>query len=448
MRLLGLAGATIALSVAWTGAAQAISLQDAVDKAIGSIPAIGSAQARRQSSEERVRVERGGLFPVVNIRGETGAQYTNSPTTRGRASRPEPDGDGDTTLWRNEGRITVNQLLYDGGTTFNLIDEAQNNLVAATFRVDDARRSVALQAIAAYIDVLRNREFVAIAIDNIEAHERLLNNVQQLVPAGRASESDVSQAQARLALAQANFENRRGELADAETRYFRSVGEAPGDLDAVGAVPSPGEIDVEGQVQQAVRLNPELAVARAVIDARRSAFDATKGLFLPRVELDLSASEGEDLDGVQGIDEDYRALIVLTWNLYRGGSDSARRREAQANLTAVQFDEADTLRFIRERVEAAFDSFEKNAARQGPLQRRVEENRNLIVAYERQFELGQRTLLDLLDVQNELFVSRAELADAQHSGRFDYFDMIAASGELGVLFGIANETQVTVKMFE
>jgi adhesin transport system outer membrane protein len=341
------------LSVAWTGAAQAVSLQDAVDKAIGSIPAIGSAQARRQSSEERVRVERGGLFPVVNIRGETGAQYTNSPTTRGRASRPEPDGDGDTTLWRNEGRITVNQLLYDGGTTFNLIDEAQNNLVAATFRVDDARRSVALQAIAAYIDVLRNREFVAIAVDNIEAHERLLNNVQQLVPAGRASESDVSQAQARLALAQANFENRRGELADAETRYFRSVGEAPGDLDAVGAVPSPGEIDVEGQVQQAVRLNPELAVARAVIDARRSAFDATKGLFLPRVELDLSASEGEDLDGVQGIDEDYRALIVLTWNLYRGGSDSARRREAQANLTAVQFDEADTLRFIRERVEAA-----------------------------------------------------------------------------------------------
>ena len=448
MRLIGLAGATIALTVAWTGAAQAVSLQEAVEKAVAAIPAVGSAQARRLSSEERVRVERGALFPVVNIRGETGAQYTNSPTTRGRSTRPEPDGDGDTTLWRNEGRLIINQLLYDGGTTFNVIDEAQNNLVAATFRVDDAKRSVALQAIAAYIDVQRNREFVAIAVDNIVAHERLLANVKQLVPAARASAADVSQADARLALAQANFENRRGELADAETTYLRSVGEAPGDLESVGDLPGPSEIDVEGQVQQAVKLNPELAVARAVIEARQSAFDATKGLFRPRLELELSASEGDDLDGVRGIDEDYRALLVMTWNLYRGGSDSARRRETPSNLTAVKFDEADTLRVIRERVDASFDSFEKNAARLPPLRRRVVENRNLIVAYERQFELNQRTLLDLLDVQNELFVSRAEVADAEHSGRFDYFDLITASGEMAPLFGIASTTQVTVKMFE
>lgn len=446
MRLIGLAGATIALAMGWTGAAYATSLQEAVDKAVSSIPAIGAAQARRQSSEERVRVERGALFPTVNLRGETGVQYTDSPSSRGRASRGTDDGD--TTLWRSEARLVVNQLLYDGGTTYNLVDEAQGNLVAATFRVDDAKRSVALQAIAAYVDVLRNRQFVAIAEDNIAAHERLFGNVSRLVDSGRASDSDVSQAEARLALAQANMENRKGELRDAETRYFRSVGEAPGDLDPIGTAPTPADIDVEGQVQQAVRLNPELAVARALIDARQSALDATNGLFLPRLEMELSASEGKNLNGVRGRDTDYQALLVLTWNLYRGGSDSARQREAQANLTAIKFDEADTLRFIRERVEAAYKSFEKNAARQGPLSRRVDRNSNLINAYERQFELNQRTLLDLLDVQNELFVSRAELTDAQHSGQFDYYDLLAASGELGALFGITKETQVTVKTFE
>ena len=103
---------------------------------------------------------------------------------------------------------------------------------------------------------------------------------------------------------------------------------------------------------------------------------------------------------------------------------------------------------IRERVEASFKSFEKNEARKGPLQRRVDQNANLINAYGRQFELGQRTLLDLLDVQNELFVSQAELIDAEFSGQFDYYDMLAASGELSALFGIPNTTQVTVKMFE
>ncbi len=447
MRLLGLAGATIAAAVTWTSAAGAASLQEAVDKAVASIPAVGAAQARRQSSEERVRVERGALFPTVNIRGETGLQYSDSPSTRGRATRGPTDA-GDTTLWRSEGRIVVNQLLYDGGTTFNLVDEAQGNLVAATFRVDDAKRSVALQAIAAYIDVMRNRDFVSIAEDNIDAHERLLSNVRQLVNSGRASDSDVAQAEARLALAEANLENRKGELRDAETRYFRSVGEAPGDLDPLDPAPDPGNVSLEAQIDQAILLNPELAVARALIDARQSAADATRGLFLPRVELELSASKGDDLDGTQGTDTDARALVVLTWNLYRGGADSARQREAQANLTAIKFDEADTLRFVRERVEAAFKSFEKNGARVGPLSRRVDRNSNLIIAYERQFELGQRTLLDLLDVQNELFVSRAELTDARHSGLFDYYDMLTASGELGVLFGIANESQVTVSLFE
>lgn len=446
MRLSALATATIALTVAWAGTAEAVSLQDAVSKAVGSIPAIGSAQARRLSTEERVRVERGALFPTVNIRGETGLQYSDTPATRRRASRGNDDGD--TTLWRNEARIVVNQLLYDGGTTFNLVDEAQGNLVAATFRVDDAKRSVALQAIAAYIDVLRNRQFVAIAVENVSAHERLLGNVRQLVASGRASDSDVSQAESRLALAEANLENRKGELNDAETRYFRSVGESPSELDPVAAAPNPNDIDVEGQVQQAVRLNPELAVARAVIDARQAASDATRGLFTPRLELELTAAEGKHLNGIRGRTTDYRATLIMTWNLYRGGADSARKREAQANLTAVKFDEADTLRFIRERVEASFKSFEKNAARRGPLSRRVAENRNLIVAYERQFELAQRTLLDLLDVQNELFVSRAELIDAEHSGLFDYYDMVTASGELAALFGISNETQVTVKMFE
>ena len=76
------------------------------------------------------------------------------------------------------------------------------------------------------IDVLRNRSFVSIAEDNIRAHERLLGNVRQLVTSGRASDSDIAQAESRVALAEANLENRKGELRDAETRYFRSVGEA------------------------------------------------------------------------------------------------------------------------------------------------------------------------------------------------------------------------------
>lgn len=440
-------GLTAVAAAMWNSGTFAQSLQEAVDKAVSSIPAVASAQSRRQSSEERVRVERGALFPTVNLRGESGPQFSDTPSTRGRAGRGTDD-DGDTTLWRNEGRLVATQLLYDGGITTGLIDEAQNNLAAASHRINNVKQTVALQAIAAYIDVLRNRDFEKFAQENVKAHEQRARDTRRLVISGRASASDNSQADARLALAEANLANRTGAKRDAETRYFRAVGEAPRNLARINAPPDPNTINVEDKVSAAAANNPELKVAQALVESRKAAYEATDGLFGPNVNLELSASEGNHFDGVRGRQTDYRALIVATWNFYRGGSDSARAREASANLKAVKFDELDTMRFIRARVEAAFESFKKNHARIGPLQRRVSKNRVLIVAYKRQFELGKRTLLDLLDVQNELFVSRAELADAEHSRLFDYFDLLAASGELLSNFNIAREIPKRVPMFE
>ena len=422
--------------------AHSAPLSDVVDKAVATIPAVSTAQARRQSAEERVRVERGALFPTVNIRGESGYQYYNAPTTRAGTT-----GDH-TELWRSEGRIVATQLLYDGGKTFSLMDEAQNNLAAATYRINDAKQQVALQAAAAYIDVLRNQAFVDIAKENVAAHEKLLADVRRLVRSGRASDSDISQAQARLALAQANLENRQGELQTTAARYTRAVGEPPEDLISPPPPPDPATINLADMSEAAVKQNPQMMVARSVIDARRSAYEATDGLFVPTVELELSGSKGNNIDGLRGHTDDYRAMLVLTWNLYRGGSDSARAREARANLTAVKYDEADTMRFVREHVRAAYESYLKDFSRQKPLQQRVDENRKLITAYKQQFELGRRTLLDLLDVQNELFVSRAELADAQHSTMFDFYDLHAAAGDLLEQFSIEPEKPKKVMMFE
>jgi adhesin transport system outer membrane protein len=412
-------------------AVQAETLIDSIRSALDFHPAIRSDMARRDSAAQRVKVERGALFPSVTLDGNTGYGYTNENSF----SRITGDREYDS-IWLHRIGITIEQLLFDGGKTINLVRSARLLSQAAEGRIDVARQNVALQAIAAYIDVRRNRELVGIAEANVQQHRRILGSVSRLAQRGRARGSDRSQAQARLSTAEANLESLRGQLEDAKARYRETVGrDAPGNLEEP---PLPGEVtnvNLQESLTTAEQNNPEVGVARNQVSSRKHAYDATRGLFLPEIKLRGTASRVND-DTLDGTDNRIAVLVVATWNLYRGGSDIARRREARANLWALRNEEADTRRVVRERVRQAYASIVALRTRIGPLQTRVRSNRSVVAAYDRQFGLGQRSLLDLLDVQNDLFLSQAALANAQHTLVFNYFALLQGTGELLQILGI------------
>lgn len=418
--------------------ADARSLRDTVRTALVNHPAIKSSYKRRLSAAERVKVERGALFPTVNLRGETGWQYSNTPTTRGRATRGARHPYY-ASLFRNQGEIVVNQLLFDGFLTYNLVAAARAQVAKAGHQVVDTRQSIALQAVAAHIDVVRNRAFVRIARQNVAAHRSILYGIRRQVRAGRLTAADTSQAQSRLAKAVATLRSRIGALREAQVRYESIVGRSSGASLGVpslaGLRPRYRSMSVREALRIARRKNPKIGIARSEVRFRNKRYRSTRGLFVPKAEFQGTATIGNNIDGLRGRDDTASALLVLTWNLYRGGADTARRQEALANLAVAKYDQANAQRKVREAVRKAYEALKASRSRISPLRARVSANVRVVSAYAKQFAAGRRSLLDRLDVQNDLFLSRAELADVRYTTIYNYFSLVSATGELLEYFG-------------
>lgn len=426
------AGAASVILIAGMGSTGARTLKETIGYALKKHPAIKASYARRDSAKSRVRVERGALFPEIGIRGATGYEYTNSPGTRGRASRPRRFGKPYASLHRSEAIATLRQLIYDGGQTWNLVKRAKALGWAADHRVVNTRQNIALQAVAAHIDVCRHRTFVRYATVNLHGHGRLLRSIRQLTGQGRQTRADLAQARSRYSRALAILRQRQGALREAIVRYEQTVGTKvpPEKLDVPMRPPAGRKMSLSQALTVAQKQNPELRARRAETKSREYAHKATRGLYMPRVSVEADAGVGNNISGVRGEETEFRAMLVLTWNLYRGGSDRARRQEALANLVVARYDEADVRRIVRERVRQAYEAFVANRSRIGPLTTRVATNLTVVLAYAEQFKVGRRSLLDRLDVQNELFVSRIERADARYTMMFNYYALVAATGQL------------------
>ena len=406
--------------------ALADSLRDVVDRAIARHPDMGIVRKDRAAIDEELRQARALRLPSVDLRAETGPQYTDSPATRARAGQT---GDGEASLWRSLGSLTVTQNLFDGKFTESEIARQQWRKTSAGGRIEETALSVGLDAVEAYIDVLRNRENLRIAEENVAMHRRLRDSIETLRRGGGGTAGDTAQADARLAAARAAQARIRGDLRKAEADFNRVVGELPGQLDPV-TPPAIADGGVDGAIARAMVHHPALSIARADLEVAQAELRSTRSTLYPRVDLEVSALQGRDIDGVRGDESGLSALAVLRWNLYRGGADKARERELKWRAAEEREKVEKARRRVERDVRTSYYAYDTAKARVGILRQQVAANEKVVEIYGQQFAIGARSLLDLLDAQNELFLSRLGLTTARHVALFTAYRLIAAEGRL------------------
>ncbi len=202
----------------------AVTLEDSVAATLANNPDVGVVQADREAIDQELRQARAEYLPSIDLRGAAGPEYTDSPTTRNRATRPE-NGDDGTTLMRWESQITLSQMLFDGFATSSEVERQLSRVDSAAYRVQEAAEFVALDAIEAHLEVLRNQVLVELARENLTEHERILGLVRQLEERGGGSIADLRQTEARIASAETSVATAVGNLRDAEALYISVVGE-------------------------------------------------------------------------------------------------------------------------------------------------------------------------------------------------------------------------------
>ncbi|TKW61589.1 MAG: TolC family outer membrane protein [Blastochloris viridis] len=424
----------IALTLAFaatTSLVNAASMQEAMATAIATHPEVLSAQKGQASIGHRIDMAKAGYKPKVDFAAGTGYEWSKNNSTRFRAARtPQSGKQGSRDLWRSESRITFSQMVFDGFQTKARVAQETNRFTSATFHVMDVQNQLALRAAEAYLGVLHAKELVALAEQNLATHKEYAGKISARVSGGRSSASDIRQVDGRAALAQANLEAAVGDLKAAEARYLEAVGEMPSNP-VKAATPFnalPG--NTKAAIDRAMSQSPVIASAMADIKAANAELAEAKSVFCPRVTLEGGISRNENLDGVEGPNNDMTAMVMVRQNLYNGGYDVAQRKERTEIVKQAQ----DRLEVERRQVEQAvieaYSRVETAKNRLDPLTTHVEASMATRNAYAQQFDIGQRTLLDLLDSEVELFDAKAALIDGKYELDAAAYAVMAHMGDL------------------
>ncbi|MGJ0486684.1 MAG: TolC family outer membrane protein [Methylomicrobium sp.] len=437
-------GATAILAGLISANVTAETLQDAVQKTIKENPDLQSFKDARLATEQQIDQARASFFPTIDLQGGYGFEQSDNPTTRNRGGIPgQPSSAvgsnklGTVVYDRAESSIQLRQMLFDGLATPNEVSRTKAATNARAFLVYSQSEYRALEAVQAYLDVLRAEEQLRVAQDNFAAHLSTNDQITMRSEQGVGKRADINQSSARVSRAESNVRSAEGNLTDAKTRYLKVIGALPGKLEAPvhpdGKLPK----NIDEAVEVAVANHPQLKSANADIDEAHYQHETASAPFMPRVDFESGASFNNNLDGIPGKNEDVTAMVRVRYNILNGGKDLARRKE-----TAHQISQAKDIRdnTYREVVQNMRESWVAYVTRQSQLDLNKQYWENSIKAreaYQNQFNIGQRTLLDLLDTTNEMFTAESNYINSKYDELFAAYRILAAEASLNNYLGVA-----------
>lgn len=407
------------------GEDNALTLQDAVSKGVETNPQFGQVANDSLATKEELSQAKGLYLPSIDFIGDTGLEHTDSPSIQ------------DNDLWRNRASLTLTQMLFDGFSAKSEVARQKFRVESTQNRVAEVAEFVGLDIVQAYLEVLRQRDLLAIARANVDDHVKILGTIETGAQAGTVTDGDVSQASARQAQARSTVSLTEEALRQAEALFIQKVGDTPGTM-ALPEVPRDKlPANIEDAVREAITRSPTLAVYESDVKVAGEEYNAAGSTLYPRVELQANASVGNDLDGIEGNDNRQSVLGVMRWNLYRGGADKARQREFLYRQATAKETRAIAARQVEKDMRDTWSGMMSAAQRATYFQDQAGANEKVVNVYLDQFSLDRRTLLDVLDSQNELFVSRSNHVNALYTEMFAVFRVLALQGKLLDTIGVA-----------
>ncbi|MDU9026319.1 TolC family outer membrane protein [Pseudomonas mediterranea] len=422
---------------------QAQTLPQAMQQALDVHPEIQAGVNSRLAADYQLKAAKGGYLPRVDLAAGYGREGTDSVTTRSGSNNHWE------TLNRSESSLRVTQMVFDGFATSSEVGRQQATVNARAYSLLDTSERTGLTVAQVYLDVLTRREFVRLAEENLKSHERIFDQIKLRTERGVGNRADHDQAEARVAQARNNLITEQTNLADAETNYLSAVGQLPDQLERPADFMALLPANLTEARAQMLENSPVLRSAEADIVATEKQYEAAKSSFYPRFDAELGRTADNDLDGQNGHNNEWQAMLRMRFNLYAGGSNKADL-ESKSYLSNQALDiRNNALRQLTEELGLAWNAL-NNANAQVPIaQQYVDRSTNVRNAYQKQFSLGERTLLDLLDSENELFSASRRLAEIKNVQLFTQYRIKATMGELlksqGVVAPLASVVQNDVK---
>ncbi len=373
------------------------SLEQAASHALMNNPALNKSLNYVEEKRQQVKSARSAYFPSVDLTAGIGPEYTDSPVTR--AGGPKSDK----RLTRQEVAVTLQQRVFDGHTTPGNHRRALSEWESSRFQLLHEANHISMEVTRVYLRCIYAQRDLMLSRLNLETHEKISANVKKRADSGLQARADLSQIDGRLARASANVTSAENNYHDSIVAFRRWVRDSPVDL----VLPVPDDnlmpLSLRSAQDQAAKNYPLLLSATQDVEAAHHQYTSLKGRYYPEVFLEAQAGWRDDLNGIKGYNNDHRVMLKVRYNLFAGGDDRARIGAAQSRWNQASDVQNNAILQVDEEVNFSWEARKALSEQLVKIKDYVLASRKTVDSYRKQFVLGDRTLLDVLNAENELF---------------------------------------------
>ncbi|TXI81232.1 MAG: hypothetical protein E6Q39_01530 [Crocinitomicaceae bacterium] len=419
------AAASVAMSVS------AADLTSVTKTAIENNPEVQTQWFKFLEATANQKTAKAGYLPSVDLNAAYG----------------KGDREFDSRGWFNQGQVEValTQVLFDGFRIKNKVEQGDYAALRNYYELNAGVEQKALEAAQAYLDVQRYRELVKLAETNFNNHQRVYNQIQQRANQGVGNRADLAQIAGRLSLAQTNLMTEQSNLNDVSARYARIVGIEPAANLAPVNVSATLPSSADAAIQQAYANNNSLKAALSEMQYARANSQEYKAnmypklSFVARTGLYQNRNSFDERTNPDKYGQDSSAELRLNYNLFNGGADKAALNAANARVMLSDDLKNKACVDIRQTTTIAYNNVNNYNSQMQWLQRHRDESNAVVKAYADQFDIGRRSLLDVLDSENEAFQANRTYANAQYDLKIAQLQTLYSTGQLLPALGVQRD---------
>ncbi len=425
------------------------TLKEGIIETLNTHPVIQERLKNYRATQQDLGIAESEYYPQLDLAFFIG--HTKSGNLKNSGDNSFDHSVADDSYNNYESSLTFTQNLFDGFGTMHKVDYEEARILAAAYKYLEVSNQAAFDMTRVYIDVLRAHELRNTAKENVQINETIYNKVKDLFDAGLTTDSEVKKIQSSLALARSNFTVQKNNARDNEFKYRRILGRMPD----VSSLEKPFlEVELPESRQRALQYaldnNPSLLVAQYDLQGAQALWKQRKKDYYPKIDFEVKQTYNDFDDANLFVQADDRlsAKILLSYNLFRGGADAAVVQQHVSKINQEVEIKRELKRQTIEDLDLSWSAYYMIEEQLVDLKIYSDASEQTLSLYKEEYDLGRRSLLDLLSAQADAINSRSEIITAEYSQLFAKYRILDAMGVLVIAVnGSAEEFTSKVNLY-
>ncbi len=423
----------IAIIFANTGLSFAETINSALAAAYNNNPTLNAQRAATRAVDESVPIAKSGLRPTITANANIGLSRTTTNAAGAGAAIVGGVGGSsgtETNLAPGGFGVVINQTLWDSYLTKNNVNAAQAAVSASQQALVNAEQNILFNAASAYLDVLRDRSILAFQRKSLAFLDEQVRSEQTRFDVGEATRTDVAQARASRAAAQASASLAEANLRSSEAVYVQIIGRKPAKLSPVKGVKGKFPTSIVAGKDIARREHPAIRSTEFLVDQAIFNVKSAESGLLPRVDLQASATRNFEQSTFASVSENQSVTATLTVPIYQGGAQRGQIRQNKESLGQARIQVDESVASVTAAVVSSYSQYQGAKAAVSANQQQLKAAQLALEGAVEERKVGQRTTLDVLDTQTQVINAQIALANSSRDVKVAGYAIMSAIGRL------------------